>query len=78
MKLALAMVLVLTACPGPQPKRESALVNEGSATPEACCCKSNPLSSEDGKPVYRMEPRMECSVQQGECVSDVLCQKSQE
>jgi len=75
MKRAFAMLLLLAACPGPQAKRESPLVNEGSATPETCCCKSRPLTSEDGKPVYRVEPRMECSVQQGECVPDVVCHK---
>lgn len=76
MKLALAMVL-LAACTGPKAKPESPLVKEGPAVPENCCCKSNPLSSDDGKPVYQMEARMECSVQQGECVADVQCDKTQ-
>lgn len=77
MKLALALLLVLAACPGPKPKPESPIVNEGSDVPETCCCKSNPLTSEDGKPVYEMVNRMECSAKPGECVPDVQCQKTQ-
>ena len=76
MKLALVTTLVLAACGGPRPKSESAIVNEGSDTPETCCCKSFPLTSEDGKPLYEMAPRMECSGKQGECVPDVQCQAS--
>ncbi len=78
MKLVLAMAVVLAACGGPKPKPESAIVNEGSDTPENCCCKSNPLTSEDGKPVYDMANRMECSAKQGECVADVQCVKPQQ
>jgi hypothetical protein len=77
MKLALAITLVLAACGGGKAKPESPIVNEGSDTPENCCCKSNPLTSDDGKPVYGMENRMECSSKQGECVPDVQCQKAQ-
>jgi hypothetical protein len=77
MKLVLAMTLVLAACGGTKPKPESPIVNEGSDTPENCCCKSNPLASDDGKPVYDMTNRMECSSKQGECVPDVQCQKIQ-
>jgi len=77
MKLALAMMLVMAACSGAAAKRESPLVNEGPATSESCCCKSNPLTSDDGKPVYEPTIRMECSVgKQGECVPDVQCQKA--
>ncbi|HEX7842400.1 MAG TPA: hypothetical protein VF469_33235 [Kofleriaceae bacterium] len=75
MKLAVVTVLVLAAC-GPQPKPESPIVNEGSNTPETCCCKSFPLTSDDGKPVYEMQPRMECSAKQGECGPDVQCHAS--
>ncbi len=78
MKLVLAMTLVLTACGATKAKRESPLVNEGSDTPESCCCKSFPLTSEDGKPVYAMANRMECSEQQGECVPDVQCRRTSE
>lgn len=79
MKLALGCALVLlAACGGPKPKPESPIVNEGSDTPENCCCKSFPLTSEDGKPAFEMAPRMECSSRQGECVPDVQCHTSGE
>ena len=77
MKLVLALALALAACSGPKPKPESPIVPEGSDTPETCCCKSNPLTSEDGKPVYEMANRMECSTKKGECVDDVQCNKTQ-
>ena len=77
MKLLLAVALGLVAC-GPPPKPESPIVNEGSDTPESCCCKSTPMSSEDGKPVFEMAVRMECSARQGECVPDVQCRKTSE
>jgi hypothetical protein len=76
MKLALALVVLLSACSGTQPRPESPIVNEGSNTPETCCCKSFPLANEDGKPLYEMSPRMECSVVQGVCVPDVQCRKT--
>jgi hypothetical protein len=71
--LALAFV-AMAACGGSAKKPEGAIVNEGSAaTPETCCCKSNPLTSEDGKPVYENGNRMECSSKQGTCVDEVQC-----
>lgn len=73
MKLALVAMLLLAACGGPQAKQESPLVNEGSDVPETCCCKSFPLTSEDGRAVLEMTPRMECSTRQGTCVGDVQC-----
>lgn len=76
MKLAVVIALVVAACGGSKAKPESPLVNEGSDVPETCCCKSFPLTSEDGKPVYEMQPRMECSARPGECVPDVQCQAS--
>jgi hypothetical protein len=75
MKLAPALLLVIAACTGPKPKPASPIV-EGADVPETCCCKSSPLSSEDGKPVYATDNRMECSAKQGECVPDVQCQKT--
>jgi hypothetical protein len=83
MKLLLATVVAVAgtvaavACGGIQPKRESPIVNEGSDNTESCCCKSHPLSSEDGKPVYQPTPRMECSTEQGECVPNVQCTTTQ-
>jgi hypothetical protein len=76
MKRAL-LLLILAACGGPKAKPESPIVDEGSNTPESCCCRSNPLTSEDGKPVYEMSARMECSTKHGECVGDVQCKKTQ-
>jgi hypothetical protein len=76
MKRALVAMLVIAACGGPRPKKESPIVNEGSDTPETCCCKTFPLAAEDAKPAYTMTPRMECSTTQGECVPDVQCRKT--
>jgi hypothetical protein len=76
MNRVLAMTFALAACSGPAARPESPLVKEGSDVPESCCCKSSPLTSEDGKPVYHMTNRMECSTQQGDCVADVLCQRT--
>lgn len=77
MKLVLAMALVVAACSGPKPKPESPIVDEVPEVPETCCCKHNPLTSDDGKPVFGMANRMECSTRQGECVPDVQCQATQ-
>jgi hypothetical protein len=65
--------LAIAACSAPPKKVEP--VNEGSV-PATCCCKSFPLTSEDGKPSYEMQNRMECSTHQGECVPDVQCNGS--
>ncbi|MBA3392198.1 MAG: hypothetical protein H0T89_06120 [Deltaproteobacteria bacterium] len=75
MRSMIALVFVVAAaCGGSAKKPEGALVNEGSAaTPDTCCCKSNPLTSEDGKPVYEVGNRMECSAKEGECVDEVQC-----
>ncbi|MBA2541964.1 MAG: hypothetical protein H0V17_20130 [Deltaproteobacteria bacterium] len=76
MKLLMTLAVVLAACSGPKSKPESPLVNEGSsAKPEDCCCKTFPLTSEDGKPSYENSNRMECSTKQGECVDEIQCQK---
>lgn len=73
----LALVFVVAACSAPAKKTDPNIVNEGSNVSENCCCKSNPLTSEDGRPVYEGGTnRMECSTKQGECVSEVQCQKS--
>lgn len=78
MRILIALVstatLVLAACSGPT--KPVAKQNDlGSDVPPECCCKSNPLTSEDGRPVYEMSNRMECSTRQGECVPDVQCKK---
>lgn len=78
MKLLMTLCFALIACGGSKPAPQKAVVNEGSDTPESCCCKSTPLTSEDGKPVYEMSNRMECSTKQGECVPDVQCNKSEQ
>lgn len=70
--LALAFV-VAAACGGSTKKPEGAIVNEGSATPDTCCCKWTPLTSEDGNPTFEVGNRMECSSRQGTCVDDVQC-----
>jgi len=76
MRNLIAIVLLAAACGGSQSKpTESAIVNEGSAAPETCCCKSQPLTSEDGLPAYEVGNRMECSSKQGTCVDDVQCEK---
>ena len=73
MKLLLLATFVLAACSGPQAKPESALVNDGSAVPENCCCKFTPIASVDGLPLYETHNPMECSSKQGTCVPDVQC-----
>jgi hypothetical protein len=77
MRTLIALTLVLAACSGPKKKPQSAVVDEGSATAETCCCKSFPLTSEDGKPLYESANRMECSSKQDECVPEVQCQPQQ-
>lgn len=70
----IALVMLAAAC-GPAPKPESPIVNEGSAVPETCCCKSTPIASPDGLPVYETGAnRMECSSKQGTCVDEIQCQ----
>ena len=69
-------IVLAAACGGPAPKPEGPIVNEGSDVPEHCCCKSNPLTSEDGRPVFEVANRMECSSKQGQCMADVQCQAS--
>jgi hypothetical protein len=77
---AASLALALTAaCGAPKAKPESPLVNEGSAVPDNCCCKSSPITSADGLPIYeRGTNRMECSSKQGTCVDDVQCQGKDE
>ena len=74
MKLPLMLAVIMgVACGGPHKSSEHAIVPEGSGTPETCCCKSTPATSEDGKPIYEMSNPMECSTKQGDCVPEVQC-----
>jgi hypothetical protein len=74
MRILAATFVMVTACGGPQHKHEGAIVQEGSDTPATCCCKTLPDTAEkDIVPVYKMEGRMECSTQHGDCVDDVQC-----
>ena len=67
---ALTIIRETTVAPG---------TTEGSdSASETCCCKSNPVGADDGKPVYDNGNRMECSSKQGECVPDVQCQQTQQ
>jgi hypothetical protein len=73
--MRILIALLLAAACGPAPKPEGPIVNEGAAVPETCCCKSTPMTSVDGLPVYeRGANRMECSTRQGTCVDDVQCE----
>jgi hypothetical protein len=71
--LRVAVIMGVAACGAPKHSSEHAIVPEGSATPETCCCKSTPATSEDGKPVYEMKNRMECSTAEGDCEPEVQC-----
>jgi hypothetical protein len=73
MRISIALVFLAAACSGPKTKPEGPLVKEGSAMPDACCCKSTPIASEDAKPLYEMANPMECSSKQGTCVDAVQC-----
>lgn len=62
------------ACGGGKSQPESPLVKEsGPPVSDSCCCKSNPLTAEDGKPVHENANRMECSAKQGTCVAEGMC-----
>ena len=76
MRILVALLVAVAACSGPAAKPEGPIVKEGSDVPENCCCKSSPLTSEDGRPVFENANRMECSSNQGECVDDTQCQAS--
>jgi hypothetical protein len=70
---SLAMMLFAAAC-GPAPKPEGPVVKEGAPVADTCCCKTTPVTSVDGQPVYEAGAnRMECSTSQGTCVDDVQC-----
>ena len=72
--LALFAVTVLAFACGSNPKKESALVNEGSDSSPNCCCKTLPATAEkEIQPIYNNLGRMECSSNHGDCVDDVQC-----
>jgi len=66
--------IAFAACGSPPKKVEDSI--KGDTASETCCCKSNPLTSEDGKPLYEVGNVMECSSKQGECVPEVQCQQA--
>ena len=73
--MAITLVLVTAACGTPAKKPVTGATEGSDVAGDTCCCKSNPMSAEDGKPVYEIGNRMECSTKQGECVPDVQCEK---
>jgi hypothetical protein len=74
MRILAGLIMIAAACGGPQAKKESSLVNEGSDAAPTCCCKTIPATAEkEIIPNYAMDGRMECSTKQGECVDDVQC-----
>jgi hypothetical protein len=75
MRIILGLLLVAAACSGPTKKPGGAGDGSADVAAETCCCKSNPLTSDDGQPVYENGNRMECSAKQGTCVDDVQCQQ---
>jgi hypothetical protein len=72
----IASLAIAGAC-GSAPKKEGAVVNEGSDTAPTCCCKTIPVTDDkEITPQYAMAPRMECSTSNGDCVPDVQCNGS--
>lgn len=77
MRILIALTVFAFACGGTKPKKESALVSEGSDSP-ICCCKTLPTTAEkEIIPSYNPKNRMECSAANGDCVDDVQCNKSE-
>jgi hypothetical protein len=71
---SLAMMLSAAVACGPAPKPEGPIVKEGAPVADTCCCKTTPITSENGLPIYQAgQNRMECSTSQGTCVDDVQC-----
>jgi len=74
MRILIASIVFAVACGGTQPKKESALVNEGSDQAPTCCCKTIPqVGEKEIVPNYSMTGRMECSAANGDCVDEVQC-----
>ncbi len=73
--LALSLMFAAAACGSSQKATPVQQGPEKDSAAETCCCKSTPLSSEDGQPMYENGNRMECSAKQGECVDEVQCQQ---
>lgn len=74
MRILVALSLVVAAACGSPPKKVEDTIKQDTAQ-ESCCCKSIPMTSEDGQPVYENANNMECSSKQGECVDQVQCQQ---
>jgi hypothetical protein len=74
MRILIALTVFAVACGGTKPKKESALVSEGSDQAPTCCCKTLPTTAEkEIIPNYDMKGRMECSAANGDCVDDIQC-----
>jgi len=74
MRILIALTVFAFACGGSKPKKESALVTEGSDQTPTCCCKTIPAVGEkEIIPNYDNRARMECSAANGDCVDDVQC-----
>ena len=74
MRILIALTVFAFACGGSKPKKESALVTEGSDQTPTCCCKTIPqVGEKEIIPNYDNRARMECSAANGDCVDDVQC-----
>jgi hypothetical protein len=67
----LALTLLVAAACGGAPKKADPKADQVES--DTCCCKSNPATSEDGKAVFAVANRMECSTKQGSCVGENEC-----
>lgn len=78
MRILAALSLALAACGSTTQQTQATSSTQNDVADESCCCKSTPLTSPDGQPVYETGGRMECSAKQGECVTELQCQSQAE
>jgi hypothetical protein len=64
-------LLYAVACGGP-PKKPVDLEND-QVENDPCCCRWVSIGSEKGQASYAETNRMECSLQQGECMAASNC-----